>query len=125
EAAGQPPATAEREPKASDPAAPAAAPPLPPWRRYAAHIDNLNGSPMIAVIIDDVGLSTARAKAVIGLRAPLTLAFLPYGTHLQALSDEARAAGHEVLVHMPMQPEGSHADPGPNALLVGLPDDEL
>ncbi len=35
-----------------------------------------------------------------------------------------RAAGHELLLHMPMEPMG-HEDPGPGALLTGLPQEEL
>src|SRR5205807_7267740 len=31
-----------------------------------------------------------------------------------------RAAGHELLAHVPMEPFGAYADPGPNVLLVGL-----
>ncbi|MEX2647701.1 MAG: divergent polysaccharide deacetylase family protein, partial [Alphaproteobacteria bacterium] len=37
-----------------------------------------------------------------------------------ALAAEAAAGGHEVLVHLPMEPDGAVADPGPNALLDGL-----
>ena len=36
----------------------------------------------------------------------------------------ARARGHEVYLHLPMEPIGS-PDPGPNAILVGLEPDEL
>ena len=37
----------------------------------------------------------------------------------------ARTAGHEILVHLPMEPQAADADPGPNALLTGLPIAEL
>ena len=36
----------------------------------------------------------------------------------------ARARGHEVYLHLPMEPIGN-ADPGPNAILVGLEPDEF
>nr|MDJ0895682.1 divergent polysaccharide deacetylase family protein [Alphaproteobacteria bacterium] len=36
-----------------------------------------------------------------------------------------RRAGHELMVHMPMEPLTRDSDPGPNALLVGLARGEL
>lgn len=78
----------------------------------------------IAIVIDDLGLKQNASLRATELPGPLTLAFLPYGENLQALSDNARAGGHEVIVHMPMQGADAN-DPGPHALLDGLPDAEL
>ena len=61
-----------------------------------------------------------RTKKVIELAGPLTLAFLPYGYNLKALTSRAIANNHELLVHLPMQPHAANADPGPNALLRTL-----
>src|SRR5690606_34427058 len=36
-----------------------------------------------------------------------------------------RAHGHELMLHLPMEPEGAVTDPGPNALLLDLPPEEL
>ncbi len=80
--------------------------------------------PAIAVIIDDVGLSVAHTRAAIALPVPVTLAFLPYGNHVQMLADEARAAGHEIFLHLPMEPVGGE-DPGPDALVADLDGTEL
>jgi polysaccharide deacetylase 2 family uncharacterized protein YibQ len=75
--------------------------------------------PMIAVIIDDVGLVAGRSRQAADLPAGFTLAFLPYATHLQPLVDRARVNGHEIMLHLPM--EGlSRANPGPNAMLTSL-----
>jgi polysaccharide deacetylase 2 family uncharacterized protein YibQ len=54
----------------------------------------------------------------------LTLAFLPYANALDQQTRAARAAGHELLIHMPMEPVGSEW-PGPNALLTSLGPDEM
>lgn len=78
----------------------------------------------VALIVDDLGLSGPSARRAIRLPGPLTLAFLPYGGLTPELAREARAAGHEVFVHLPMEPVGS-ADPGPMALLSSLGADEL
>lgn len=98
---------------------------VPPWRRYAAVAPAADGKPMIAIVLDDVGLSQFRSDRVIALPRPVTLAVLPYGVNLQGLVARARAAGHEILVHMPMEPTDASVDPGPSALLTGLDAAEL
>ena len=79
----------------------------------------------IAIVIDDLGIDQKRTRKTIALTAPLTLAFLPYGYNLQQLSRMAAATGHELIVHLPMQPSLTDVDPGPNALLRGLSEDEI
>lgn len=75
--------------------------------------------PVIALVIDDCGLSLHGTQAVIALPPEITLAFLPYGRHATALAKTAGARGHDVILHMPMQPTGDE-DPGPAALTVNL-----
>jgi len=72
---------------------------------------------MIAVVIDDMGVERGIAARVIALEPPLTLAFLPYADQIGPQTQRARKAGHELMVHVPMQPRGSD-DPGANALRV-------
>ncbi|MEM8985924.1 MAG: divergent polysaccharide deacetylase family protein [Pseudomonadota bacterium] len=87
------------------------------WRRHAAaRVDT--GNPKIAIVIDDVGLDKTAFERVRALPAPLTLSFLPYAKDLPEMTASARAAGHELMVHMPMEPKGD-ADPGPMALKTG------
>jgi len=80
--------------------------------------------PRIALVIDDVGLDLEAAGRVADLPVPLTSAILPYAEQSADVSRQMRAAGHDVLVHMPMEPVGL-ADPGPNALRVGLSDADI
>ncbi|WP_375595938.1 divergent polysaccharide deacetylase family protein [Algihabitans albus] len=75
--------------------------------------------PMIAVVIDDLGLRRQATRAAIALPGPLSLAFLAYAEDLDDQTESARAAGHELLLHQPMEPEGAQ-DPGPGALLTSL-----
>jgi len=75
-------------------------------------------------VIDDMGLDRARSERTTALPAPLTLAYLAYARDLDGQTGAARAAGHELLVHVPMEP-GPGADPGPNALLTSLTPEEL
>ncbi len=101
--------------------------PAPPaWRRFAvAAPDARDGAPMIAVVVDDMGVALARSWRTIELRGPLTLAYLPYAQDLAKQTEAARRAGHELVVHLPMEPDDADEDPGPNALLIGLDDDEI
>lgn len=79
---------------------------------------------IVAIVIDDLGLLEAATESAIALDPSFTLSFLPYGEKAGDLAAKARAAGHEVLLHMPMEPDGP-VDPGPDALLTSLAADEI
>ena len=83
------------------------------------------GPARVVIVIDDLGIDQARTRRVIELGGPLTMAFLPYGFNLRTLTAAARERGHELIVHLPMQPQAADADPGPNALLRSLDADEI
>lgn len=101
----------------------------PPWLAYAVPMppQAVGSKPMIAVVIDDLGLDRRRSARVIELAGPLTLAFLPYAQELPAQTAFGHAKGHELLVHVPMEPVGASYDPGPdsNLMKVGLSADEI
>ncbi len=98
---------------------------MPAWKRYAALSPPLEGRPLIAIVIDDVGLSHRRVEELIDLPALLTLAFLPYAPALQGKVELVRQSGNEVMLHLPMEPTDHHVDPGPNALLTSLSKEDL
>ncbi|GHD46836.1 hypothetical protein GCM10017083_16430 [Thalassobaculum fulvum] len=75
---------------------------------------------MIAIVLDDLGIDKRRGRRAIELPAAVTLAFLPYATDLDEQTALARQRGHELLVHVPMQPHGHNSDPGPNVLDIQL-----
>ena len=79
----------------------------------------------IAIVIDDLGLDTPRTARAIKLKGPLTLSFLTYASGLEKQTKAARDAGHELWMHIPMEPGSPDIDPGPNVLLTGLPKEEL
>lgn len=113
-------------------AAHAMVPPLPPreqgepaWLRYAAPARETDGKPMIAVVIDDMGVDHRRSIKALTLPGPMTMAFLPYARDLGHMTRAARAVGHELLLHMPMQPLSAAENPGPNAIMTGLDPVEL
>jgi uncharacterized protein len=97
----------------------------PAWQRYAVAVSTRQGRPKIAVVLDDLGLSQSRTAEAIRLPAPLTMSFLPYADNLPDQTAAAHKAGHELMVHVPMEPLGADNDPGPRALLTTLPEAEL
>jgi uncharacterized protein len=97
----------------------------PPWLRFAVAPPPTDGRAMIAVVLDDLGLDRKRTERAIALPAPLTLSFMTYAEELPRQTGAAHAAGHELLLHVPMEPLDAHLDTGPNSLRVGLGHDEL
>jgi polysaccharide deacetylase 2 family uncharacterized protein YibQ len=94
------------------------------WRRNAVPFRDLASKPLIAIVIDDVGLDRPHSKRAWELPGPLTMSFLPYAKDLREQARAARAHGQELMLHLPMEP-GGVADPGPNALRVSLSESEL
>ena len=88
------------------------------WRKNAVQLSEMPIGPKIAIVIDDAGLDKKRTAAVIGLTAPVTISFLTYGEGLPEQARLARKAGHEIMVHMAMEPLNKSIDPGPNVLLT-------
>lgn len=97
----------------------------PTWQRHAVAFKPSGNKALVAIVIDDMGLDRRRSAQAVSLPAPLTLAYLPYGRDLPEQTSKARAAGHELLVHLPMQPEGAGYNPGPNVIKLGLSREEL
>jgi polysaccharide deacetylase 2 family uncharacterized protein YibQ len=121
---GQPRPTLEEKPTPRPQQLTAAASSAETWRKNAVPFRDLNSRPLVAVVIDDVGLDRPRSKRAWELPGPLTMSFLPYAKDLREQAKAARAKGHELMLHLPMEPNGRN-DPGPGALLVSLTDAEL
>jgi polysaccharide deacetylase 2 family uncharacterized protein YibQ len=92
------------------------------WQVYARPFDRRDQRPRIAIVITELGLNrTNTVSAIADLPPGVTLAFSPYGKGrpLDEWLREARGAGHEVLLGMPMEPtDFSRQDPGPHTLLT-------
>lgn len=58
----------------------------------------------IAIVIDDLGHHQDHF-AFADLELPVTLAIMPFTPKAEALAERASEHGHEVMIHMPMQPE--------------------
>lgn len=80
----------------------------------------------VTIIVDDLGRSLKQAKQLLEIDQPVTFAILAIEAHAGEVARLAHAAGREVMLHAPMEPQGFPVvDPGDDALLVSQPDHEL
>jgi hypothetical protein len=93
-----------------------------PWRVYARPFKARPGEARIAIVVTGLGLSQAATRAAIDkMPAAVTLAFDPYAGDLDKWFAEARKAGHETLLSLPLEPaDYPISDPGPDALKTNL-----
>ncbi|MFO1070682.1 MAG: divergent polysaccharide deacetylase family protein [Geminicoccaceae bacterium] len=73
--------------------------------------------PAVALVVTGLGLAARPTAAAIALPEAVALAFSPYARDLRQGLAEAAAAGHEVLLELPVEPaDTATADAGPLAL---------
>ncbi len=97
---------------------------LPAWQRFAVPA-SLDTRPKVVIVMDDLGLDRRRTRRTWQLPGPLTLSFMAYAEDLGDQTKTAKKAGHELMLHVPMEPSSSDIDPGPNVLLSGMATTEL
>jgi polysaccharide deacetylase 2 family uncharacterized protein YibQ len=73
---------------------------------------------ILALIIDDAGYNLEELQAFLDLPMPLTVAVLPNLPHSTEAARRVRAAGKDLILHAPMEPDGGE-DPGPGAIFTG------
>ena len=97
-----------------------------PMRVYAAYADPKEQRPRVGVLLAGLGMNQADSLAAIRELPPdISLAVSPYAPAPSGLLAAARQAGHEVLVSIPMEPEGYPLnDEGNMALRTTLPEME-
>lgn len=91
------------------------------WEKNAVKTIELpSGYPIIAIIIDDMGIDKVHTKAILDIPAPLTVSFITYASDLRYWGDYARSTGKEIMLHIPMQPSNASVDSGPNTLTTSM-----
>lgn len=86
-------------------------------RHYARPFAGEAGAPRVALIVAGLGLnSTLTARAIDELPPEITLAFAPYAKDLDYWTARARAAGHEIMIELPMETRNGAEALGPAAL---------
>jgi polysaccharide deacetylase 2 family uncharacterized protein YibQ len=80
----------------------------------------------VAIVVGGVGIDAQGTRqAIADLPGTVTLAFAPYGDNLARDTAAARAAGHELLLQIPLEPFNyPQTDPGQNTLTSSATPDE-
>lgn len=80
----------------------------------------------VAVVIDDFGNRMKGTKEMLSLAIPVTVAVMPFLPTSHRDAEEAYRRGHEVIVHLPMEPvRGRRSWLGPGAITTDLTDEEV
>ena len=119
------PAPAKPHPPARPPAKPAPAKPEP--ARPAP--GPASGLPKLALVIDDLGYAPPElVTRLCAQTVAFSVAVLPYQEHTRESAQIAHDRGKEVMLHLPMEPQGYPApgkDPGPDAVMFDLKEAEI
>jgi polysaccharide deacetylase 2 family uncharacterized protein YibQ len=92
-----------------------------PMRVYAAQADPPDARPRVALLLSGIGMSeTDSIDAIHATPAAVSLAVSPYAFRPERLLAEARVAGHETLLSLPLEPDRYPIDDsGNHSLLTG------
>ncbi len=83
-------------------------------------------SPRAAIVIDDLGNELAPAQRIAGWKFPVAGAVLPDLRWSAASAEALVRGGKEVLLHLPMEPQGyPRVRPGPGLVLRSQSDAEI
>ena len=93
-----------------------------PWIEYSRNFKHSDRKPRVAVIIKNLGLSATYTEQILKLMPKnITLSFSHISPKLKKWVREARQKGFEVLIDLPMEPDGFPGnDPGRSTLLTSL-----
>lgn len=88
---------------------------LPRWKKNAIKVYELpKTASVVAIIIDDLGISKKITRSFAELPAPLTMAFITYAEDLPEQIEYAQMHDKEIMLHLPMEPSNSSVNSGPN-----------
>lgn len=80
----------------------------------------------LAIIIDDMGSSMKEVQELTAINLPLTFAIIPGLPKAKAVAEYAHAKGRDVIIHIPMEPQGYPAQRvEANALLMSSSASEI
>lgn len=102
-----------------------AVPPPPGGTADPRAADGAPPRPRIAIVIDDWGYDWAAAEAFLQFPEKLTVAVIPFLPLSEEHAQRARAAGHEVIVHLPMEPLNPDIELGPGGVYVAMDDEAI
>ncbi len=92
----------------------------------ATGVDEAGKDKQIAIVIDDFGNSMKGTEQMMDLPVKITVAVMPFLPTTKKDAEEAFRKGHDVIVHLPMEPKhGKRSWLGPGAIMTDLSDEEI
>lgn len=80
----------------------------------------------VAIVIDDFGNNMKGTEEILHLPVSLTVAVMPFLTTTKQDAEMAHRLGHEVILHLPMEPiKGKRSWLGPGAITSNLTNEEI
>ncbi|UNK17038.1 divergent polysaccharide deacetylase family protein [Paenibacillus sp. N3/727] len=80
----------------------------------------------LAVIIDDFGNGQKGTDEILNLPIKITVAVMPFLPTSKSDAERAHKLGHDVIIHMPMEPKQGRANwLGPGAITSKMTDEEI
>ncbi|WP_339145402.1 MULTISPECIES: divergent polysaccharide deacetylase family protein [unclassified Sutcliffiella] len=80
----------------------------------------------VAIVIDDFGNNMKGTEEILQLPVSLTVAVMPFLSTTKKDAEMAHRLGHEVILHLPMEPlKGKRSWLGPGAITSNLSDEEV
>ena len=64
------------------------------------------GPGTVAIIIDDMGSSVREADELMAIKLPLTFSIIPGLAHVKGVAEAAHVRGYQLMIHIPMEPQG-------------------
>lgn len=74
----------------------------------------------MAFIIDDLGFNRPGTEQLLSLDRQMTVAVLPFRPYSTREAKKFKEAGHQVLLHAPMEPVSSQVSPGEGAIYTDM-----
>ncbi len=96
-----------------------------PLPRKPAEVPKVLGQGRLAIIIDDFGYSGETIASFAAITRPITFAVLPYRPYSNEAASRALGAGHQVMLHLPMEPLSSSEQSEANTIIVAMSDQEI
>lgn len=101
-------------------------PQAPPARPPKPELPPAPSGPRAALLFDDMGYDTAALDRLLAIGRPLAFAVLPDAPKAAATAATIRAAGHDLLVHLPCEPmKAAHMKQGVPFLTVDLTAEQI
>lgn len=99
--------------------------PLPKKAEKAVETPKVLGQGRLALIIDDFGYSGDTIASFAAMPYPMTFSVLPYRQFSNEAAAKALNSGHQVMLHLPMEPQSAGEQSEASTITVAMSDQEI